>query len=1317
MRKKDKLLTSLLFISASTTAIAASCGSQGSTTKPKTPEEGKTPGEQPKPGNQTPPDEGSKPGDGTQKPGGGETTNPGEEIKPGQGSGSQTQNPGGSGESGNKPGDGSGNGSQTTPPENGGQNSGNSQGNVDSKPGNGSENQTTPPGNANELNPSDTDDLDEEQTSKQPASILDIDANNLHSEINNELVLPSKVNAIYSDGSKKEVDVTWDSAKVDKTRAAVYQITATVDGKSFVKEYEVYTFENAYQVESPYITVYENDSISLPATVNVFSKYDSKPEAVTWNSTTNVSTANGTSSDIQIKGHLNAYADKEVTAYLKVVDSNYTTGTQNIVDTTSSDPNHATATAVPAQTGIEKIVDGTWNNRDNNSNNWVGDRQANAQTGQITIDLKTAQDIGGVKLFMFADYNTGTNGPKSLYISTSEDGVNFHRVFNQSKYSDFTLVNSSTVGVTNENNSNNYKITFEKVHARYVRFDYVNYPRTDVPTKSYVFGLLEVFVYGATKTTGHRTKDASDSLESIVVKGNGVTSDTSTSFAADKLDYQGSSSFTDGFPTKVDFNLPNPSRARMQTFSIQIDKFTKKYYAFVWSETGVTKTYTYTHKLINKLKTVAFSVSDITIGQAQAVDASLVLEDGTKITPEWLDKDGFKFELVNSNLTNIFFDYQDGYFIGRHFTNSQPVVLKVKYQGVDYTSAPVNINVNETPGSNAFYMDNLSVAKTQTIDVLKGDNINLPKYIEAIYPGDKYPRWIDVTWDNVPEKADKVGFYTYKGTVSYRGFTRDVTAAVSVHDLVKVADTHIATLSGYAPILPTSVTVYDDLGNSYTKSVTFENLTEDELNSDQIVEKTATVTGTNLTVKLFVRKVPRTTTTKTTVVSQKTSGSSDLFPAAFASSTMTASASSDNSTAVTYSVDSLNDGTADASTTTSVWSNKHNVVAQNTKSEEGKNTQENAGASGEGGSASPAKSNDGQTTDEGSQEETHTVSTNSGAEGSHTDSSTSTGSSGKGSSVSEPMTQSMEVSTVAEVQEGKTVKQTPDTPAKVNENYVGIAFGSTTSASVKIDRVKVWFAAADTDKKIGIPTNLSVEYLSSAVTGLDSSNKSQLSNLNDDSSNATNLKTGTWTHITLQNQNPTIKPNDYTELIFAKPVDAYAVRIKFTLPNGSDAVVIKELQALSPDTNVTKESTFTLNVKYANNNYPGFNEHPEITDYTLAVDQSLNLLTFSATNNANIFTSYQDETLTVVVTSEDGSMSKTYKFKTNTADALIKERSDISKKVRRLLRKFADREYTLTKGTEIYAKAYKVYGMSKTAKLTELQKAWDDLQKLMNSNK
>ncbi|MGZ9762515.1 Ig-like domain-containing protein [Mycoplasma sp. 394] len=1288
MRKKNKLLTSLLFISASTTAIAASCGSQSSTTKPKTPEEGKTPGEQPKPGDQTPPDEGSKPGSETPKPGNGETTNPGEATNPGQGSGSQTQNPGGSNESGDKPGDGSGTGSQTTPPENGGQNSGSGQGNVETKPGNGSENQTTPPGNANEQNPSDTDDLDEEQTSKQPASILDIDANNLHSEINKELVLPSKVNALYSDGSKKEVDVTWDSAKVDKTRAAVYQITATVDGKSFVKEYEVYTFENAYQVESPYITVYENDSISLPATVNVFSKYDSKPEAVTWNSTTNVSTANGTSSDIQIKGHLNAYADKEVTAYLKVVDSNYTTGTQNIVDTTSSDPNHATATAVPAQTGIEKIVDGTWNNRDNNSNNWVGDRQANAQTGQITIDLKTAQDIGGVKLFMFADYNTGTNGPKSLYISTSEDGVNFHRVFNQSKSSDFILVNSSTVGVTNENNPNNYKITFEKVHARYVRFDYVNYPRTDVPTKSYVFGLLEVFVYGATKTTGHRAKDASDSLESIVVKGNGVTSDTSTSFAADKLDYQGSSSFTDGFPTEVDFNLPNPSRARMQTFSIQIDKFTKKYYAFVWSETGVTKTYIYTHKLINKLKTVAFSVPDITIGQAQAVDVSLVLEDGSKITPEWLDKDGFKFELVNSNLPNIFFDYQDGHFIGRHFTISQPVVLKVKYQGVDYTSAPVNINVNETPGSNAFYMDNLSVAKTQTIDVLKGDNITLPKYIEAIYPGDKYPRWIDVTWDNVPEKADKVGFYTYKGTASYRGFTRDVTAAVSVHDLVKVADTHIATLSGYAPTLPTSVTVYDDLGNSYTKTVTFENLTDDELNSDQIVEKTATVTGTTLTAKLYVRKVPRTATTKTTVVSQKTSGSSDLFPAAFASSTMSASTSQDSG-AVTYSVDSLNDGNAATNTTTPVWSNKYT---------EAESTPKTQVASSGGSESGSDKSNT-----------EHTASqTGTGA----TDNQEGKGQDGHSSGSA--------VASVAKTEESKTVKQSEthtDTTNTANDNYVGVAFGDSTSKSVKIDRVKVWFAAADDAKKVGIPTTVSVEYLSSAVTGLTDSTKIQLSNLNDNSLTATNLKTGTWTHITLQNQNPTIKPNDYTELIFAKPVDAYAVRIKFTLPNGSDAVVIKELQALSPDTNVTKESTFTLNVKYANNNYPGFNEHPEITDYTLAVDQSLNLLTFSATNNANIFTSYQDETLTVVVTSEDGSMSKTYKFKTNTADALIKERSDISKKVRRLLRKFADREYTLTKGTEIYAKAYKVYGMSKTAKLTELQKAWDDLQKLMNSNK
>ncbi|MGZ9797335.1 Ig-like domain-containing protein [Mycoplasma sp. 4013] len=1270
MRKRNKLLTSLLFISASTTAIAVSCGSQTPAAKPETPGKETPPSEQTKPGNQIPPDEGSKPSDGTPKPGG-ETTNPGEETKPGQGNGSQTQNPGGSGERGNKPSDGSGTG--TTTPEDGTKSG---SGNPDGSGTNRTQEPVVP--------------------KKEAASVVAIDANNLYSQVNKELSLPYTVQAYYSDGTTKEVPVSWEISKIKKETPAVYQITGTVAGKQFVKEYEVYN-ESAFQIENPYITVYENDKVTLPETVKVISKFGTFNEPVVWNEHSSVSTAKGTQQDITIQGHLKDYTNRPVTAYLKVVDNNYTTNTStNIVDTNASDVNHATATVKPAKTGsgdaITNIVDGTWNSSENRFTNYAGDRQADAKTGQITIDLKTKQDIAGVKLFMFADFNTGNNGPKYLYISTSEDGQTFHRVFNQSKSDNFAL--NTSANIQDANNSNNYVITFEKVNAQYIRFDYENYPRDD--THNYVFGLREVFVYGATKAQGHREKDSSNSLDSIVVNGHGITTDTSTLFSPDKLDYNGTSSPSDNFPTEVDFNLPQPSRARVQTFSIQIDANTKKWYALVWSETGQVKTYTYTHRLLTntkKLTTVAFSVPDITIGQAQPVIFNLIANDNTKIEPKDLDKNGIEFHLVNNQNPNIYFSYQSGNFIGRHFTNAQQVVMKVTYQGISYTSAPVSINVLESPTSPfSFRMDELAVAKTQTLDVLKGDNITLPKYIEAIYPGDKYARYVDVTWNNVPTTANNVGFFTYSGTATYRNLTRTVSAVVAVHDIKSVSDIHISTLSGYAPDLPNTVTVFDDLGRAYTRAVIFPTLSDDELNSTDVVMKEASVAGTNLKAKLYVAKVARSANTTASVVSQKPSTTQEqtsaLFPAAFASSTMTASTSQDSS-AVTYSVDSLNDGTAATNTTTPVWSNKYTEAESTPKTQAASSAGSSDSGSGKSNTEHTASQTVSDTTD--NQEGKQQVGNSSGST----------------------------VASVAKAEESKTVKQSEthtDTINTANDNYVGVAFGDSTSKSVKIDRVKVWFAAADDAKKVGIPTTVSVEYLSSAVTGLTDSTKTQLSNLNDSSSTATNLKTGTWTHITLKNQSTTIKSNDYTELIFAKPVDAYAVRIKFSIPTNKNSVQIKEFQVLAPNTNVSKQSSFETTVKYDQNNYPGFNEKADITTYTLGPDQSLDKLHISATNNANIFTTLQDETLIVTVSSEDASNFKTFVFKTTSADALAERRSKVVDKVWYLLNNFISKNYTLTKGSAVYAQAYKVWGMTKTASVTDLEKAWNQLETLMKQD-
>jgi GH35 family endo-1,4-beta-xylanase/regulation of enolase protein 1 (concanavalin A-like superfamily) len=198
----------------------------------------------------------------------------------------------------------------------------------------------------------------------KPASITNI--NDIIASVTegDSYTLPSKVNAIYSDGTKKDVAVTWNPSSVDTSKPGTYTFKGSVEG--YAKEIVLTLTVNAKSViitniENVVASVEQGQAYTLPSTVNaIYSDGTKKDVAVTWNPSSVDTSKAGT---YTFKGNVEGY-DKEITLTLTVSATPVIiTGIENVTASVTEGDSYTLPAKVNAtySDGTKKDVAVTWN--------------------------------------------------------------------------------------------------------------------------------------------------------------------------------------------------------------------------------------------------------------------------------------------------------------------------------------------------------------------------------------------------------------------------------------------------------------------------------------------------------------------------------------------------------------------------------------------------------------------------------------------------------------------------------------------------------------------------------------------------------------------------------------------------------------------------------------------------------------------------------------------------------------------------------------------------------------------------------------------
>ncbi|WP_300295763.1 Ig-like domain-containing protein, partial [uncultured Intestinimonas sp.] len=604
--------------------------------------------------------------------------------------------------------------------------------------------------------------------------------------------LPATVTAVYSNGSKEEMAISWDEIDgsllaeggMFTTSGTVVETGDRVSVTVVVAEY--------LGLRDAYIVTAVGTVPALPETVTaVYNTGDTTQLPVIWERTLTEAdvAAAGT---VTVEGSVEGFSDP-ARAVIEVRESEVVYD----VDIAQRDGTYPIPTASYINSGdpVEAINNGAVYH----SGGPAGERWIPWNHGEVTewcqLELEEAAEIGKVGIDI---WNNATDGamslPDTLTIQYSNDGEEWIDIASKTG-DELDAVDGSMDGLATAEVVFDFSDT--PVNARFIRWKFDNAARKST-------GVGEVHVY-----SNQIKLDVSSvaQLEGIQIGGEALE-------GFDPATYN----YTVEIPYGAD--VPEITAAAAENGSVYVIPAMgpgRSATILVTAEDGeTTATYSIFFQVaapvLDQVEVSIEGGSALTEDDVKTVDLTAMLQDGTVLSDDVID---VTYIVGDENIIQV----HDGQ-VYAYNAGETTLTARVTYQDVTVESEPLTVTVEATT-------ENKTIIGYEQVNVTtdKGVAPELPSRIMATF--DKgLAKDVDVVWDEIPESdyAD-YGVFTVRGTVA--GQALRPTATVVVKGVVGVQQFSTAIPVRFIPTLPARANVYYSDGTMDQRPITWEECTQD----------------------------------------------------------------------------------------------------------------------------------------------------------------------------------------------------------------------------------------------------------------------------------------------------------------------------------------------------------------------------------------------------------------------------------------------------------------------------------------------------------
>lgn len=645
--------------------------------------------------------------------------------------------------------------------------------------------------------------VEEEDLDKN--KIVGYDVSDITVPVNGELNLPKTVTALYTDGTKNDVNVTWEEVSSDKlAQPGTFKVTGSIENSNIPVVINV-VVRDMIGAQDVRILTAVNQLVTLPNTTSVvFNDGTTEEHGVTWERTL---TAEDVASvgTVEILGTIEGVSGIKAKAII-VVSNNYEE--KNVALKENGEYPKA-FTSYSGPDNINNINDGVISKGNSPQNRWTNwGKGSQNYDDYVGIEFNREYTINKIGLSLYSDH--GVAIPSEIIVEYF-NGTDWVQVANQSKTTGFTVEGTE-------------EITFDAVTTTKIRA----LLKEDTAQNKAV-GLTEFEVYSNVMVS-----EGTALLNDIKV--NGVT-------------VEGFEENTTEYSVIIPYGseIPEVSATAKDNASIfVVPALTTNGVAkvLVTAEDGITKkVYSIRFKEeAAKLDNVEISLSKENIIEDDIVDINVnaKLQDNSTVEMSNLD---IKYYATSENNGEVKIE---GNKLTAYTAGDISLYADVTYKGVTKSSNTLKFTISENTA------DKTAIAYEKVIvETEKGVKPELPAKVKATFDIG-LPRDVEVTWDEIDEaKYNEYGVFEVKGTVE--GQELKATAKVVVKGISALGNLALVTNVGVEPTLPDTVKAYYTDGTVKDLAVVWEEYNKELLLQEGVFEVTGVVDGVDIIAKANIR--------------------------------------------------------------------------------------------------------------------------------------------------------------------------------------------------------------------------------------------------------------------------------------------------------------------------------------------------------------------------------------------------------------------------------------------------------------------------------
>ncbi|MEN8077753.1 Ig-like domain-containing protein [Clostridioides difficile] len=645
--------------------------------------------------------------------------------------------------------------------------------------------------------------VEEEDLGKN--KIVGYDVSDITVPVNGELNLPKTVTALYTDGTKNDVNVTWEEVSSDKlAQPGTFKVTGNIENSNIPVVINV-VVRDMIGAQDVRILTAVNQLATLPNTTSVvFNDGTTEEHGVTWERTL---TAEDVASvgTVEILGTIEGVSGIKAKAII-VVSNNYEE--KNVALRENGEYPKA-FTSYSGPDNINNINDGVISKGNSPQNRWTNwGKGSQNYDDYVGIEFNRKYTINKIGPSLYSDH--GVAIPSQIIVEYF-NGTDWVQVANQSKTTGFTVEGTE-------------EITFDAVNTTKIRA----LLKEDTAQNKAV-GLTEFEVYSNVMVSGG-TALLND------IKVNGATVE---GFAENTTEYSVVIPYGSEIP-----EVSATAKDNASVFVVPALTTNGVAKVLVTAEDGITKkVYSIRFKEEEaKLDNVVISLSKENITEDDVVDINVdaKLQDNSAVAMSNLD---IKYYATSENNGEVKIE---GNKLTAYTAGDINLYADVTYKGITKSSNKLNFTISENTANKTAIAYEKVIVETE-----KGVKPELPTKVKATFDIG-LPRDVEVTWDEIDEsKYNEYGVFEVKGTVE--GQELKATAKVVVKGISALGNLALVTNVGVEPSLPDTVKAYYTDGTVKDLSVVWEAYNKELLLQEGVFEVNGSVDGVNIIAKANIR--------------------------------------------------------------------------------------------------------------------------------------------------------------------------------------------------------------------------------------------------------------------------------------------------------------------------------------------------------------------------------------------------------------------------------------------------------------------------------